>query len=407
MMDFLSQTLVVVLSFLAVLTLVITIHELGHFYAGRLFRVKIDRFSIGFGKAVFSRTDRRGVEWRLGWIPLGGYVKFAGDVNPASVPDSAHLEEIRTEIAAETGAGSEKDYFHFKPVWQRAIIVAAGPVANFVLAILIFAFLALIAGEVVRVLPRVASVEAGSPAAAAGFQEGDLVVQADGRRINEWADLQQYVLMRSGEAIRFTVERAGERVSLTATPGVRELESGIDGSTFRAGYLGLAASNAPENIERARYGPVEAVGQGFVQTFAVLDTTLTYLRRIITGRESGDQLSGPLGIATTSGAVAGAAAASTQDPGEAAGRVFLSLLTLAGLLSVGIGFLNLLPVPVLDGGHLVFYAYEAVARRPLAAQVQEGAYRVGLALLVCLMLFATWNDLRKLSVFDFLGGLPS
>lgn len=407
MLDFLGQVVGYVVPFLLVLTLVLTIHELGHYGAARLFGVRIDRFSLGFGKALLSRTDKRGTEWRLAWLPLGGYVKFSGDLDATGVPDEAGLNALRREIVDEEGPGAERAYFHFKPVWQRAIIVAAGPVANFVLAIAIFATLALAVGEVIIVKPRIGSVEPGSPAAVAGFQPGDLIESANGRRVNEWADLAQHVMVRAGEPIRFGVDRAGTDLMLTATPSARELTSPIDGSSIRSGYLGVGSSADPADLVRKRYNPVEALGVGVQQTVGILDTTMTYLRRIFTGRESGDQLSGPLGIARASGAVAGAAVEGSGSFQDASARLALSLFTLAGLLSVGIGFLNLLPVPVLDGGHLVFYAYEAVARRPVGARVQEAGYRVGLALLVGLMLFATWNDLQKLSVLDFLGGLVS
>ena len=407
MLSFVGQALGYIIPFLLVLTLVVTIHELGHFAVARLFGIRVDRFSIGFGKSIVSRTDKHGIEWRLAWLPLGGYVKFSGDVDASSVPDKRGLEALRSEIIAEEGAGAERDYFHFKPVWQRALVVLAGPMANFALAIVIFTGLTLVAGEMIIVKPRVGSVEPDSPAAAAGFLPGDLIERADGRRINEWPDLAQHVMMRAGDPIRFTVERDGTELQLVATPAPREAANRIDGSTMRMGYLGLGSSTAAEDILRKRYNPIEAVGVGVGQTFGIMDTTITYLKRIFSGRESGDQLSGPLGIAQASGAVAGAAVEGVEDVGLAAQRLVLSLLTLAGLLSVGIGFLNLLPVPVLDGGHLVFYAYEAVARRPLGARVQEAGYRVGLALLVGLMLFATWNDLQKLSVLDFLGGLVS
>ena len=234
MLEFLGQVVGYVVPFLLVLTLVLTIHELGHYGAARLFGVRIDRFSLGFGKALLSRTDRRGTEWRVAWLPLGGYVKFAGDLDATGVPDEAGLNALRREIVDEEGPGAERHYFHFKPVWQRAIIVAAGPVANFALAVAIFATLALAVGEVIIVKPRVGSVEPGSPAAIAGFQPGDLIESANGRRVNEWADLAQHVMVRAGEPIRFGVDRGGADLVLTATPTARELTSPIDGSTIRS-----------------------------------------------------------------------------------------------------------------------------------------------------------------------------
>lgn len=404
MLDFLGSIAGTLAAFIAVLALVIVIHELGHFSVGKLFGVKIDRFSIGFGKTLWARTDKSGVEWRLGALPLGGYVKFSGDLDVTGVPDREGLDALKAKIIAEQGPGAEQAYYHFKPIWQRALIVAAGPVANFLLAITIFTVLAMAIGETVLVKPRIGSVEPGSPAATAGFQPGDLVLEADGRTIERWQELQQHVFLRAQTPVVFEIDRGGRRLELTATPRGRDVRNDIDGSVIRAGYLGLGPSTAPGDIVSHRFTPPEALGQGVRQTWGVLDSTLTYLGRIVTGRESGDQISGPIGIARASGAIAEQASQGAENFGEAAISVFFSLLALAGLLSVAVGFFNLLPVPVLDGGHLVFYAYEAVARRPLNAQIQEAGFRVGLALLVGLMLFATWNDLNKLNLFAFLGG---
>lgn len=404
MLDFLGSILGTLAAFLAVLALVIVIHELGHFSVGKLFGVKIDRFSIGFGKTLWSRTDKSGVEWRLAALPLGGYVKFSGDLDVTGVPDREGLEALKTKIIAEQGPGAERAYYHFKPIWQRALVVAAGPAANFLLAITIFTALSLALGETVRVTPRVGEVTAGSPAAVAGFQTGDLITEADGREIRDWTEVVQHVRLRPETAIRFEVERDGQPVELTATPTARRMDNPLDGSTVRVGYMGMTNSGLRSDLIVHRYSVPEALGEGVRQTWSVLDTSVTYIGRIVTGRESGDQLSGPIGIARASGAVAGAAVEGAESVGDAAGRLFFNLLFLAGLLSVGVGFFNLLPVPVLDGGHLVFYAYEAVARRPLNARIQEAGFRVGLALLVGLMLFATWNDLNRLNLFAFLGG---
>ncbi len=404
MLDFLGSLIGTLAAFIAVLALVIVIHELGHFSVAKLFGVKIDRFSIGFGKTLWARTDRSGVEWRLAALPLGGYVKFSGDLDVTGVPDREGIEALRQQIIAEQGPGAERAYYHFKPIWQRALVVAAGPIANFILAVAIFTVLALAVGETVRVTPRVGDVDAASPAQAAGFQTGDLITEADGRRMRDWQEVVQHVRLRPETPIRFEVERDGQTVELTATPDARQMRNPLDDSMVRIGVLGMASSGLRSDLIVHRYSLPEAVVEGGRQTWAVLDTSVTYIGRIVTGRESGDQLSGPIGIARASGAVAGAAVESSDSAGEAAGRVIFSLFALAGLLSVGVGFFNLLPVPVLDGGHLVFYAYEAVARRPLDARIQEAGFRVGLALLVGLMLFATWNDLNKLNLFAFLGG---
>ena len=405
MLSFLGQTLIYVLPFLLVLTAIVTIHELGHFLIARAFGVRVDRFAIGFGKAIFSRTDRHGIEWRFGWIPAGGYVKFSGDLDASSVPDKRGLDALKAEIRARDGVGAERDYFHFKPVWQRMLIVAGGPLANFALAIFIFTLLFSLVGVELRPA-RVAAVTPGSPAAAAGFQSGDLITAINGKLIEDAGEVTRKVSLSSGDPVRFTVERPGGAVQLTATPE-RRIENDPIGGRVSVGRIGLALASSRAESRHVRYNPVEAVGQGVRQTGEVIGTTLSYLGRIFTGRESGDQLSGPLGIAKASGALTNAAVAANPDPVAIVANLLLTLTSFAAILSIGIGFINLMPIPILDGGHLVFYAYEAVAKKPVAANVQEAGYRVGLALLACLMLFATWNDLQKLNLFKFLGGLVS
>jgi regulator of sigma E protease len=405
MLDALTQALIYVVPFLLVLTVIVTIHELGHFWVARAFGVKVDRFAIGFGKAIFSKTDRHGIEWRIGWMPLGGYVKFSGDMDASSVPDSRGLDTLKREIIARDGVGAEREYFHFKPVWQRMLIVAAGPFANFVLAIAIFTVLFSLVGVELRPA-RVAEVTPGSPAAEAGFLPGDLITGLNGRDIADAGEVTRKVSLSSGDPVRFTVERAGREIELVATPERQVQEDPIAGRVT-VGRIGLALASSRAEARQVRYNPVQAMGQGFRETGDILGTTLTYLGRIFTGRESGDQLSGPLGIAKASGALTNAAVAANPDPVATTINLLLTLTSFAAILSIGIGFLNLLPIPVLDGGHLVFYAYEAVAKKPVAAAVQEAGYRVGLALLAGLMLFATWNDLQKLNLFQFLGGLVS
>ncbi|HTK34998.1 MAG TPA: M50 family metallopeptidase [Caulobacteraceae bacterium] len=390
---------IVVLPFLFVLTLVVTVHELGHFLVARWLGVAVDRFAIGFGRSLVKWTDRSGVEWRVGWIPLGGYVRFAGDAEASStVPDGDDLQRLRGEIVAREGVGAERKYFHFKPVWVRALVVAAGPVANFILSITLFAVLLAAIGETVH-RPRVSEVEPGSPAAAAGFLPGDVVTAIDGRRIDDFMELRQFVTLRAGLPIRFGVDREGRSLELTATPERRVQVDGLTGASAKLGVLGLKSSARPEDVYRKHYGPIQAVAGGVKRTWDILDTTVFYLGRLVRGLESGDQLGGPLRIAATSTAAAKAGAFGAADLGGKLLGGGVALLGLAAVLSVGIGFMNLLPVPVLDGGHLLFYAWEAVARRPLGARIQAAGYRVGLALLLGLMLFATWNDLQQLSVF--------
>jgi Predicted membrane-associated Zn-dependent proteases 1 len=401
----LSSILISILAFLPVLCVVVTIHELGHFWVARLFKVKVDRFSIGFGRALLSRTDKHGIEWRVGWLPLGGYVKFSGDMDASSVPDQAGLEALRQRIVNERGPGAEQDYFYFKPIWQRALVVAAGPLANFLLAIVIFTIFFATFG--VQTQPaRVEAVVPGSPAAAAGFQPQDVITAVNGGAVTDADEVTRIVALSAGERLQFTVNRAGQDVVVTATP-VRRLEQDPLAGQVRVARIGLQLRPLPGEVTYTRLNPVQAISHGVDQVGTVLGTTLKYLGRILVGKESGDMLSGPIGMAKAAGAVTEQAAAATPDPALKVANIFLMLTQMVALVSIGIGFVNLLPIPVLDGGHLLFYGYEAVAKRPVSARVQDVSYRVGLALLAGLMLFATWNDLLKQGLFNFLGGNAS
>lgn len=403
MIAFIGQLLISIAAFLVVLTTIVTIHELGHFWVARACGVKIDRFSIGFGKSIFSRTDKHGTEWRLAWLPLGGYVKFSGDLDAASVPDAAGLAELRQRLVVEKGAGAERDYFHFKPVWQRALITAAGPAANFVLAMVLLTLLFSIVGEQIAA-PRVMAVQPNSPAATAGFQPRDLILTVNGRAVREGAEVTQAVVLSANDPMTFTVDRAGRVVTLVATP-VRQMEDNAVAGRIRVARIGLGLGALPQDITSRRLNPIEAATKGADLFGSTLDGTVTYLGRIFAGKESGDLLNGPVGIAKAAGGITQQAASVSNDLGTQVKSVVLTLIYFGAIVSIGMGFLNLMPIPVLDGGHLLFYGYEAVARRPVPARVQEVGYRVGLALLAGLMLFATWNDLQKLSLFKFLGGL--
>jgi regulator of sigma E protease len=404
MIAFIGQILISIAAFLVVLTTIVTIHELGHFWVARACGVKIDRFSIGFGKAIFSRTDKHGTEWRLAWLPLGGYVKFSGDLDAASVPDAAGLAELRQRLMAERGAGAERDYFHFKPVWQRALITAAGPAANFVLAMVLLTLLFSVVGEQIAA-PRVYAVQPNSPAAAAGFQPRDLILTMNGRAVREGAEVTQAVILSANDPLTFTVDRAGQVVTLVATP-LRQTEDNAVAGRIRVARIGLdLRPMSAEDVSSRRLNPIEAAAKGADMFGSTLNSTVTYLGRIFAGKESGDLLNGPVGIAKAAGGITQQAASVSDDLGTQVKSVVLTLIYFGAIVSIGMGFLNLMPIPVLDGGHLLFYGYEAVARRPVPARVQEVGYRVGLALLAGLMLFATWNDLQKLSLFKFLGGL--
>jgi regulator of sigma E protease len=402
MMAFLQSAIVHVGPFLLVISLIVTIHEFGHFLTAKAFGVAIDSFSIGFGPAILAVRDRSGVQWRLGCLPLGGYVKFAGDENIASVPDQRGLAELRRQIIARDGVGAERAYLPFKPLWQRALISVAGPGANFILAVALFAVFFLAFGKPVS-SNRIAAVVPASAAARAGFQVGDVVVRADNTPIHTFEDLQFYVQYRAGVPIAFTVERGGSPVTLQARPDIRQEDSAFGGKQDM-GVLGLAARGGG----RAPVGIGEAAALGVTRTYDVTATTLFYISRIVTGQVGADQLHSFVGIAVASGSI-------TQQAVDQARTAKVSwvvtvgqvLLQMAALLSVSVGILNLMPIPILDGGHLLAYAYEALVRRPPPAVVQIAGYRAGLALLAGLMLFATWNDLGRQRVFHFFGSLFS
>ena len=357
-----------VIPFLFVLTIVVFFHELGHFLVARWCGVRVLVFSVGFGPEVFGFNDRHGTRWKVSAVPLGGYVKFFGDENAASVPDA--------ETLAHMNEAERRDSFFHKSVGARAAIVAAGPIANFLLAIVIFAGVFMLYGK--QASPaRVDTVQPESAAAAAGFQPGDLVVTIDGRKMETFTDMQRYVSARAGEKLEVVIERGGVLATLQATPALTEIKDNF-GNVHRVGVLGITGAREPPKP----VDPITAVKLGAEETWFVVERTMSYLKNVIVGRESADQLGGPLRIAQISGQVA------------TAGMV--ALIHLAAVLSVSIGLLNLFPIPLLDGGHLLFYLIEAVRGRPLSDRAQEVGFRIGLALVLMLMIFATYNDINHL-----------
>jgi regulator of sigma E protease len=359
--------------FLFVLTVVVFFHELGHFLVARWVGVKVLVFSIGFGPEIIGFNDRYGTRWKISAVPLGGYVKFFGDENAASVPDQSAI--------ADMSEAEKKVSFVHKSVGARAAVVAAGPIANFILAVLIFAGVFAFVGKQTT-SARVDAVQAESAAAAAGFKPGDLVVAIDGRKIESFAEMQRIVSISAGERLSVEIERGGVHLTLKATPTLREIKDNF-GNVHRLGVLGISRSMAPGDVKTERVNPLQAIGLGFRETWFVVDRTLAYIGGVFSGREAADQLGGPIRIAQVSGQVATAG--------------FTALIHLTAVLSVSIGLLNLFPIPLLDGGHLLFYSIEAARGRPLSERAQEVGFRIGLAIVVMLMIFATFNDILHLA----------
>jgi regulator of sigma E protease len=369
MLNDLWGTATLIASFLLVLGGVVFVHEFGHFFVARRCGVKVEVFSIGMGPEVLGRTDRRGARWRLSAIPVGGYVRFAGDRDAASAPDEDALSAMPPAERRETLAG--------QPVLARAAIVAAGPIANLVAAVVVLSAIAYAYGE--RYLPpRVDSVVAGSPAEQAGFAPGDVIESVNGRTISSFDDIIDVVTLRAGEPLRFVVDRGGHEIVLTATPALTSIDT--PAGSQRAGRLGLVANAS--NAQIIHPTPLGAIKSGLGDSWRLVSVTGDYLSRVVTGRSAPDQLSGPVRIAKMSGAAA------SLGP--------VALLKLAAILSLSLGLMNLLPVPMLDGGHLLFYAIEAARGRPLSRATQDFALRIGAALVVALMLFVTFNDIRSL-----------
>ena len=364
-----SSLLGYLVPFLFVLAIVVFIHELGHFLVGRWCGVDVRVFSIGFGREIYGFNDKHGTRWRIALIPLGGYVKFSGDADASSAPDTAEVAQMTPQERVRS--------FPAQSIGERAAIVAAGPIANFLLAIFIFAATVFLFGKQV-LIPRVDQVRADSAAERAGLQAGDLVVAIDGQPIGSFSDMQRVISVRPNEVVSVTVERAGAKLTIPVTPALVEMTSPL--GKQRLGVIGVEASRKAEDWKVQHFGPLEALRNGVSETWFVVERTYDYIGKLVSGRESTDQLSGPIRIAQVSGLVA-------SNGG------FLALINLAAILSVSIGLMNLLPVPMLDGGHLMFYAIEALRGRPLSERAQEIGARIGLSLVLLLMLFVTWNDI--------------
>jgi regulator of sigma E protease len=361
--------LITIFAFFLVLGPLVLVHELGHYLVGRWFGVKADAFSIGFGKELAGWTDRRGTRWKLSALPLGGYVQFAGDMNAASMPDTS--SDLTPEERERT--------FQAKPLYQRALIVLAGPLTNLIVAVAIFAAFNMAYGRVVAE-PVVSGFTQGSPAAAAGLKPGDRVLAVNGDKIESFDQLRENVLPYPGREIALRVERDGREFDAKLRIATH-IERDRFGNESRIGLIGISA----KQVKVVPVGPIEAVGRGFGQSWGIAKMMVTGIGQIFTGERSVKELGGPLKIAKYSG--------------EQFSLGWAEYTWFVALISINLAFINLLPIPALDGGHLAMYAAEAVRRKPLGVRSQEWAFRTGMALVLALMLFVTVNDLLTLPWF--------
>ncbi len=375
-MAFLTGGLGYIVPFLIVLTVLVFVHEFGHYLVARWCGVRVEVFSIGFGPEIFGWHDRAGTRWKFSVIPLGGYVKMFGDADPASMPSS--------DLAALTPAEREVS-FHYKRLPQRAAVVSAGPVANFVFAIVVLSALFATVGQPFTP-PHVGKVQPGSAAEAGGVMPGDDFVAIDGQRIERFEDVQRLVHLNSGTPMALVIKRGDSEMTLSVTPKITTFTDRF-GNAHQLGLLGIEGGG----VEYLRRDPISAAGRAIGETVNITTGTLQAVWQMVIGARTADELGGPLRIAQMSGEVAQGGA--------------VALLWFMAVLSINLGLINLFPIPVLDGGHLLFYVAEALRGKPLGQRAQEYGFRVGLALVLTLMVFATWNDLVHLRVVEFLKSL--
>ena len=377
-MEFLGGAFGYLVPFLIVLTALVFVHELGHYWVARRNGVRVDVFSIGFGPEIFGWTDRAGTRWKFSAIPLGGYVKMFGDADVASRPGEATQTMSPEERAVS---------FHYKSLGQRTAIVAAGPIANFLFAIVIFTLLFASVGQPFTP-PDVGGVMEGSAAERAGIKEGDVFARIDGEPIERFEQIQRIVQLNLDRPLDITLLRDGRELTVTVTPTVVE-ETDRLGNRQRVARLGIRGGR----VAFVQHGPAESLWRATHETYSQTVGTLRAVGQMISGRRTTEELGGPIRIA--------------QMSGEVAKGGIASLVVFAAVLSINLGLINLFPVPMLDGGHLLFYAFEAARGRPLGPRAQEYGFRIGIALVLCLMIFATWNDLVQLRVVQYLVELAS
>lgn len=368
-MDFIFWLLSYVIPFLAVLTIIVFVHEMGHYLVARWNGVAIQTFSVGFGPELFGFYDRRGTRWRLSAIPLGGYVRFVGDMNASSVPDE--------EFIAKAGPDLAPQLFVNKNVWQRIAVVAAGPLANIIFTFLILYALLLGYGRY-TLPPVIDAVAPESVAASAGIVAGDRVISVDGFKVRGFEDFQRLVSTAPERTVTIVIDRNGQNSTIQLVPEAAQTTDRF-GNPHRIGRIGVSKDVQQSDVQLYRPGPVEAVGMTFEEIRFIMDRTVAFLGDFFVGRGDIEQLGGPVKVAKVSG--------------EVATLGIVALINLMALLSLNIGVFNLLPIPMLDGGHLVYYGIEAVRGRPLSQRVQEIGFRFGLALVFTLMAFTLVNDI--------------
>lgn len=353
-------------TFLLLLSILVFVHEWGHYIVARIFGVKVETFSIGFGREIFGWNDKKGTRWKISWLPLGGYVKFFGDATAISNP-AKYLKRIAPE--------DRDGCFHFKPVWQRMLVVAAGPVINLVLAVFIFAGMNLYVGEYRVIEPIVAGVTEGTPADQAGIQPGDRVTAVNGDSVRDFRKLSFEIQNNPGREVFLEIDRGGQTLNLTVIPKTIS-ETDSFGNVLKYGQLGISA--VPGEI--IKYNLFTALGDGAGRVVLYIGGIADFLGRIVTGQATLDEVGGPVKIA--------------QFSGQAANAGLFSYIGFMAGISVILGFMNLLPIPLLDGGHLMFYSIEAVKGSPVSLRGQELASMVGLVLVLGLLFIVTWNDLK-------------
>ncbi len=365
-----------IVPFIILIIVVVFVHEYGHYYFARRYGVGVTDFSIGFGKELFGWNDKSGTRWKVCWVPLGGYVKFFGDRNVFSQTD-------RDEILKKYDEKDREKLFTLKPLYQRSLIVFGGQLANFILAILIFLMINIFVGK--DFTPAMISeVTKNSPAQVAGLKKNDIIISIDDNEVKSILDVSKFITLSTSEFIDFKVSRYDQPFQIKVKPNFVDTEDNL-GNKIKKRMVGIQLSPYKNTVNHQKLGPVKALYYSVNEVYFVTISTLKYLGTIITGKGDSSQLGGPIRIAKISGQVA-----------EFGIVPFLSMMA---YISISLGLINLFPIPLLDGGHLMFYGIEKILGRPLTQKTQEGFFRIGMFLLLSLMFFATFNDLKDLGLF--------